>query len=106
MRRFLRRSAAVVCLAHAALIAPTLAGGEQLAERWTDATVTLLQQVKRAVGPERYVLFNGLFNTWAGRLDAQAELLKGADAAAVEAFLADHPRRVEYWVSGQLPEAG
>lgn len=61
--------------------------GGKLAGQWPEATLTLLQAVKQALGPNRYVLFNGLFhNTWAGRLSQQAGLLKGVDAAAVEFF--------------------
>jgi glycine betaine/proline transport system substrate-binding protein len=44
-----------------------------------------------------------------GDEELDALLLQARDtspAAAVEAFLADHPRRVEYWVSGRLPEGG
>jgi glycine betaine/proline transport system substrate-binding protein len=42
-----------------------------------------------------------------GGEELDALLLQARDigpATAVEAFLADHPRRVEYWVSGRLPE--
>ena len=60
---------------------------DALCAQWPQATVALMRRIKTALGPDKIVLYNGLFgNQRPGRLAEQASLLDVADAAAVEFF--------------------
>lgn len=62
------------------------AKGPDLERRWPAASEGMLADVKRRVGKDKLVIYNGLWAVWDGLLESQEKLLPFADGATVEFF--------------------